>query len=63
MSWQTAYALALGIPILSLSVAGLVLILKEFEGLKFKEIAEVLGCPESTVKSVSDPCVRDRLPD
>lgn len=28
-----------------------VLILKEFEGLKFKEIAEVLGCPESTVKS------------
>ena len=28
-----------------------VLILKEFEGLKFKEIAEILGCPESTVKS------------
>lgn len=28
-----------------------VLILKEFEGLKFKEIAAVLGCPESTVKS------------
>jgi RNA polymerase sigma-70 factor (ECF subfamily) len=27
------------------------LILKEFEGLKFKEIAEILGCPESTVKS------------
>lgn len=28
-----------------------VLILKEFEELKFKEIAEILGCPESTVKS------------
>jgi RNA polymerase sigma-70 factor (ECF subfamily) len=28
-----------------------VLILKEFEGLKFREIAELLGCPESTVKS------------
>ena len=28
-----------------------VLIMKEFEGLKFKEIAAVLGCPESTVKS------------
>jgi RNA polymerase sigma-70 factor (ECF subfamily) len=28
-----------------------VLILKEFEGLKFKEIASILGCPESTVKS------------
>ena len=28
-----------------------VLVLKEFEGLKFKEIAEILGCPESTVKS------------
>jgi len=28
-----------------------VLVLKEFEGLKFREIAEVLGCPESTVKS------------
>jgi RNA polymerase sigma-70 factor (ECF subfamily) len=28
-----------------------VLILKEYEGLKFKEIAELLGCPESTVKS------------
>ncbi|MHC4822086.1 MAG: RNA polymerase sigma factor [Planctomycetota bacterium] len=28
-----------------------VLILKEFEGLKFKEIAEILDCPESTVKS------------
>jgi RNA polymerase sigma-70 factor (ECF subfamily) len=28
-----------------------VLILKEFEGLKFKEIAALLGCPESTVKS------------
>jgi len=28
-----------------------VLVLKEFEGLKFKEIAELLGCPESTVKS------------
>ena len=28
-----------------------VLILKEFEGLKFREIAEILGCPESTVKS------------
>ena len=28
-----------------------VLILKEYEGLKFKEIAEILGCPESTVKS------------
>lgn len=29
MSWQTAYALALGVPILCLSVAGLILILKE----------------------------------
>lgn len=28
-----------------------VLVLKEFEGLKFREIAELLGCPESTVKS------------
>lgn len=28
-----------------------VLVLKEYEGLKFREIAEVLGCPESTVKS------------
>lgn len=28
-----------------------VLILKEFEGLKFKEIAEILDCPESTIKS------------
>jgi RNA polymerase sigma-70 factor (ECF subfamily) len=28
-----------------------VLILKEFEGLKFREIAEILRCPESTVKS------------
>jgi RNA polymerase sigma-70 factor (ECF subfamily) len=28
-----------------------VLILKEYEGLKFKEIAEILDCPESTVKS------------
>lgn len=28
-----------------------VVLLKEYEGLKFREIAEVLGCPESTVKS------------
>lgn len=28
-----------------------VLVLKEFEGLRFREIAEILGCPESTVKS------------
>ena len=28
-----------------------VLILKEFEGLKFKEIAAILDCPERTVKS------------
>jgi RNA polymerase sigma-70 factor (ECF subfamily) len=28
-----------------------VLIMKEYEGLKFKEIAEILGAPESTVKS------------
>jgi len=28
-----------------------VLILKEFEGLKFREIAEIVGSPESTVKS------------
>ena len=28
-----------------------VLILKEYEGLKFREIAEILRCPESTVKS------------
>lgn len=28
-----------------------VLILKEYQGLKFKQIAEILGCPESTVKS------------
>jgi len=25
--------------------------MKEFEGMKFREIAEILGCPESTVKS------------
>jgi RNA polymerase sigma-70 factor (ECF subfamily) len=28
-----------------------VLILKEYEGLKFREIAAILDCPESTVKS------------
>ena len=28
-----------------------VVFLKEYEGLKFREIADVLGCPESTVKS------------
>jgi RNA polymerase sigma-70 factor (ECF subfamily) len=28
-----------------------VLVLKEFSGLRFREIAEILGCPESTVKS------------
>jgi RNA polymerase sigma-70 factor (ECF subfamily) len=28
-----------------------VLILKEFEGLRFREIARILDCPESTVKS------------
>ena len=28
-----------------------VLVMKEFEGLKFREIAEILDCPESTVKS------------
>ena len=28
-----------------------VLILKEYQGLKFKEIAQILDCPESTVKS------------
>jgi RNA polymerase sigma-70 factor (ECF subfamily) len=28
-----------------------VLVLKEFEGLKFREIAQIVGCPESTVKS------------
>lgn len=28
-----------------------VVFLKEFEGMKFREIADVLGCPESTVKS------------
>ena len=28
-----------------------VVVLKEFEGLKFREIAVILGCPESTVKS------------
>ena len=28
-----------------------VLVLKEFEGLKFREIADILDCPESTVKS------------
>ena len=28
-----------------------VLVLKEYEGLKFREIAAILGCPESTVKS------------
>ena len=28
-----------------------VVVLKEYEGLKFREIAEVLGAPESTVKS------------
>jgi len=28
-----------------------VVMMKEYEGLKFREIAEILGCPESTVKS------------
>jgi RNA polymerase sigma-70 factor (ECF subfamily) len=28
-----------------------VLIMRHYEGLKFKEIAEIMGCPESTVKS------------
>jgi RNA polymerase sigma-70 factor (ECF subfamily) len=28
-----------------------VLVLKEYQGLKFREIAAILGCPESTVKS------------
>lgn len=28
-----------------------VVVLKEFEGLKFREIADILRCPESTVKS------------
>lgn len=28
-----------------------VVIMKHYEGLKFKEIAEIMGCPESTVKS------------
>jgi RNA polymerase sigma-70 factor (ECF subfamily) len=28
-----------------------VLVMKEFEEMKFREIADVLGCPESTVKS------------
>lgn len=28
-----------------------VVIMKEYEGFKFREIAEILGCPESTVKS------------
>lgn len=28
-----------------------VLVLKEFEGLRFREIAEIVGCPESTIKS------------
>ena len=28
-----------------------VLIMKEYEGLKFREIAEIVGCPESTIKS------------
>lgn len=28
-----------------------VLVMKEFEGLKFREIAAILNCPESTVKS------------
>ena len=28
-----------------------VLVLKEFQGLKFKELAMILDCPESTVKS------------
>jgi RNA polymerase sigma-70 factor (ECF subfamily) len=28
-----------------------VLVMKEFQGLKFRQIAEILGCPESTVKS------------
>jgi RNA polymerase sigma-70 factor (ECF subfamily) len=28
-----------------------VLILKEFEGMKFREIAAILDCPESTIKS------------
>ncbi len=28
-----------------------VVVMKEFQGLKFREIADILGCPESTVKS------------
>lgn len=28
-----------------------VLVMKEYEGMKFREIAAILGCPESTVKS------------
>jgi RNA polymerase sigma-70 factor (ECF subfamily) len=28
-----------------------VLVMKEFEGMKFREIATIVGCPESTVKS------------
>jgi len=28
-----------------------VVIMRHYEGLKFKEIAEIMGCPESTVKS------------
>ncbi len=28
-----------------------VLVMKEYQGMKFREIAEILGCPESTVKS------------
>ena len=28
-----------------------VVVLKEYEGMRFREIAQVLGCPESTVKS------------
>ena len=28
-----------------------VVVMKEFQGLRFREIAEILDCPESTVKS------------
>jgi RNA polymerase sigma-70 factor (ECF subfamily) len=41
-----------------------VVVLKEYEDLKFREIAEVLGCPESTVKSRlyrALTALRDRL--
>jgi len=44
--WRLRHALA-AIP----SDQRVVVVMKTFQGMKFREIAEILGCPESTVKS------------